>query len=319
VLPTVTAGADGTWSVTLSGGNVLSADTVFTVRQQVGGVWSPMSAQYKVFFDNTAASSAPTLVLDAASDTLAQDGITASQSLKFTGAAEAKAYVEVWDNGLKLTTVQADALGAWETTLTSVSEGAHTYTARQYDAAGNFSIFSTSKAVTVDIRASNLSAPVLDSASDSGTLGDLITTALRPKLTGAGAEAGATVSVYDGASLLGTATAKGDGFMANNPPEIVWTGFQTDPYVLEPGSESEAVLAAAHASVHGGSLPERRTTAVNDTRYYGLYFDIPGLCYGPKGEGAHAFDERTSIEDLRKCTRTMATFIADWCGIRPRG
>ena len=115
------------------------------------------------------------------------------------------------------------------------------------------------------------------------------------------------------------ATAKGDGFLANNPPEIVWTGFQTDPYVLEPGSEAEAVLAAAHASVHGGSLPERRTTAVNDTRYYGLYFDIPGLCYGPKGEGAHAFDERTSIEDLRKCTRTMATFIADWCGIRPLG
>ncbi|MCX7369327.1 MAG: ArgE/DapE family deacylase [Alphaproteobacteria bacterium] len=91
------------------------------------------------------------------------------------------------------------------------------------------------------------------------------------------------------------ATAKGDGFMANNPPEIVWTGFQTDPYVLEPGSD---------------------TTAVNDTRYYGLYFDIPGLCYGPKGEGAHAFDERTSIEDLRKCTRTIATFITDWCGLR---
>jgi acetylornithine deacetylase len=115
------------------------------------------------------------------------------------------------------------------------------------------------------------------------------------------------------------AAAKGDGFLANNPPEIVWTGFQTDPYVLAPGSEAEAVLAAAHASVHGGQLPERRTTAVNDTRYYGLYFDIPGLCYGPKGEGAHAFDERTSIEDLRKCTRTMATFIADWCGLRPRG
>jgi len=114
------------------------------------------------------------------------------------------------------------------------------------------------------------------------------------------------------------AAAKGDGFMANNPPEIIWTGFQTDPYVLEPGCEAEAVLAAAHASVHGGSLPERRTTAVNDTRYYGLYFDIPGLCYGPKGEGAHAFDERTSIEDLRKCTLTMATFIANWCGLSPR-
>ena len=114
------------------------------------------------------------------------------------------------------------------------------------------------------------------------------------------------------------AAATGDSFMANNPPEIIWTGFQTDPYVLEPGSEAEAVLAAAHASVHGGAMPERRTTAVNDARYYGLYFNTPGLCYGPKGEVAHGFDERTSIEDLRTCTRTIAAYIATWCGLRPR-
>lgn len=110
----------------------------------------------------------------------------------------------------------------------------------------------------------------------------------------------------------------GDTFLANNPPELVWHGFQADGYVLEPGSEAEAVLAAAHAQVHGGAMPERRTTAVNDTRFYGLYFGIPGLCYGPKGEGAHAFDERTSIEDLRRCTLTIAAFIADWCGLTPR-
>lgn len=115
------------------------------------------------------------------------------------------------------------------------------------------------------------------------------------------------------------AAATTDGFMANNPPEIIWTGFQTDPYVLEPGSEAEAVLAAAHASVHGGEMPARRTTAVNDARYYGLYFGFPGLCYGPRGEVAHGFDERTSIEDLRTCTKTIAAFIAEWCGLRPIG
>ncbi len=114
------------------------------------------------------------------------------------------------------------------------------------------------------------------------------------------------------------AATSGDAFLANNPPEIVWHGFQADGYVLEPGSEAERVLAEAHAQVHGGSLPERRTTAVNDTRFYGLYFGIPGLCYGPKGEGAHAFDERTSIEDLRRCTLTIAAFIADWCGLVPK-
>lgn len=113
--------------------------------------------------------------------------------------------------------------------------------------------------------------------------------------------------------------AQGDGFLANNPPEITWHGFQTDPYVLEPGSEAEAVLAAAHWAVHGGAMPERRSTAVNDTRYYGLYMGVPGLCYGPRGEGAHGFDERTSLADLQTCTLTIAAFIADWCGVRPRG
>ncbi|WP_431272333.1 ArgE/DapE family deacylase [Dankookia sp. P2] len=79
--------------------------------------------------------------------------------------------------------------------------------------------------------------------------------------------------------------AKGDNFLANNPPSVTWHGFLADGYVLEPGSEAEAVLAAAHTQVFGEAMPARITTAVNDTRFYGLYFGIPGLCYGPKGEG----------------------------------
>lgn len=58
---------------------------------------------------------------------------------------------------------------------------------------------------------------------------------------------------------------------------------------------------------------------MNDTRYYGRYFATPALCYGPKGEGAHAFDERTSLADLKTCTQTMARFIASWCGVTERG
>ena len=109
--------------------------------------------------------------------------------------------------------------------------------------------------------------------------------------------------------------ARTDRFLSNNPPEVEFHGFRADGFVLEPGSEAEQVLAAAHAGVHGGEMPERRTTAVNDTRFYGLYYDMPALCYGPKGEGAHAFDERTNLAELRTCTLTMAAFIADWCGL----
>lgn len=111
------------------------------------------------------------------------------------------------------------------------------------------------------------------------------------------------------------AARAGDAFLANNPPEITWHGFQADGYVLEPGSEAERVLAAAHRAAFGAEMEERLSTAVNDTRYYGRYYAMPALCYGPGGEGNHGFDERTNLELLRRTTLSMAAFIADWCGV----
>jgi acetylornithine deacetylase len=108
----------------------------------------------------------------------------------------------------------------------------------------------------------------------------------------------------------------GDNFLANNPPEVLWHGFQADGFVQEPGTEAEAVLGAAHAQVFGAPMAERITTAVNDTRYYGLYYDMPALCYGPSGEGNHGFDERTNLDSLKQTTLCLAGFIADWCGVQ---
>jgi acetylornithine deacetylase len=107
----------------------------------------------------------------------------------------------------------------------------------------------------------------------------------------------------------------GDPFLAQNAPEIIWSGFQADGYVQEPGSTAEEVLAKAHQSVFGEPMGERRLPAVTDTRYYGLDYGIPALCYGPRGEGNHAFDERTDLENLRQTTLCIAAFVADWCGV----
>jgi acetylornithine deacetylase len=115
------------------------------------------------------------------------------------------------------------------------------------------------------------------------------------------------------------AAARSDNFLANNPPEVLWHGFLADGFVLEPGTEAEAVLAQSHRAAFGEEMEPRITTAVNDTRFYGLYFDMPALCYGPRGEGAHGFDERTNLDHLKTTTLAMAAFIADWCGLRPAG
>jgi acetylornithine deacetylase len=58
-------------------------------------------------------------------------------------------------------------------------------------------------------------------------------------------------------------------------------------------------------------MGEHITTAVDDTRYYGLHYDMSSLCYGLSGEGNHDFDERSILESLRQTTLCLAAFIAD--------
>jgi acetylornithine deacetylase len=44
-----------------------------------------------------------------------------------------------------------------------------------------------------------------------------------------------------------------------------------------------------------------------------VYGDCPCLVYGPYSENIHGFDERVSLSSVRKITKTIALFIADWC------
>jgi acetylornithine deacetylase len=113
------------------------------------------------------------------------------------------------------------------------------------------------------------------------------------------------------------AAARQDPFLAENPPEIVWNGFQADDYVLEPGSEFEEWVRAAHRSVHGTEVQEVILPAVTDCRFYGRYYDIPSLSYGATGGGSHGFDEAVDLGSIKRLTLTLALLIADWCGLEP--
>ncbi|KFC73885.1 Acetylornithine deacetylase or succinyl-diaminopimelate desuccinylase [Bosea sp. LC85] len=109
--------------------------------------------------------------------------------------------------------------------------------------------------------------------------------------------------------------ARGDSFLANNPPSVTFNGFYSEGYVLEPGSEAEAVLGRAHQGSTGKPLKSFMTAGYLDTRVYALYDKIPALCYGPISENIHAFDERVSLASLKRITGTMALFVAEWCGV----
>jgi acetylornithine deacetylase len=110
------------------------------------------------------------------------------------------------------------------------------------------------------------------------------------------------------------AAARQDPFLADNPPAVIWNGFQADPYVLEPGSAFEQTVRASHKRLAGNDAEDSILPAVTDCRFYGLYYDIPSLSYGATGSGSHGFDETVELDSIRHVTKVIAGVIADWCG-----
>ena len=98
---------------------------------------------------------------------------------------------------------------------------------------------------------------------------------------------------------------------------MAWNGFFAEGYRLEPGSEAEKTLAAAHQAVTGQPLEDRLVTAYLDARVYALYDKIPVLNYGCIAENYHGFDERVDLASVLRTTQVIAQFVADWCGVEP--
>ena len=121
-----------------------------------------------------------------------------------------------------------------------------------------------------------------------------------------------------------TEAARGTDRPLSGPPvpaftaELTPNGFYARGYVLEPGSDAEAVLASAHASVAGEELTAFTTPGYLDAQVFANFANMPALVYGPVTEDIHGFDERVSVESIRRCTTTIALFLAQWCGIDER-
>lgn len=110
---------------------------------------------------------------------------------------------------------------------------------------------------------------------------------------------------------------RSDRYLSNRPAEVIWNGFHVEGFVLEPGSEAEAVLGRAHEAVFKTKLEARAATAYIDARVYALFDGIPALNYGCIAEGYHGYNERVNLASVEKCTAAMSLFIAEWCGVEP--
>ncbi|TYL89684.1 hypothetical protein FXB40_34220, partial [Bradyrhizobium rifense] len=177
------------------------------------GWWQTAVAQVSVHPDTTAPVPPTGLSLDATTDSgTIGDRTTNFAHVKIDGTAERGSAVTLYDsNGTTvLGTGTADlTTGAFSITTLALADGTHNITAKATDAWGNTSTASAVLAVTEDS-----TAPVpptglsLDATTDSGAIGDRITSFAQVKIDGT-AERGSTVKLYDtnGTTLLGTGTA----------------------------------------------------------------------------------------------------------------
>ena len=112
-----------------------------------------------------------------------------------------------------------------------------------------------------------------------------------------------------------SAAARDHRFLSNNPPQVEWSGFLSEGYELKDSAAPEAAFGKAFSAVYGGAVPDLVFTALTDTRFYGLNYNIPSLCFGASGAAMHGFNEYVDLESLRKSTKATALFIAEWCGV----
>src|SRR5207253_83372 len=132
-------------------------------------------------------------------------------TLLLTGTAEAGTAVTVKDGGTTLGTVTANGSGAWSFgPSVSLADGTHSFTAVSTD--GAHVLTSSAFSETVDTVAPTAGTPDLITASDSGTSStDNLTNVTTSTFTGT-AEAGSTVTIFDGATAVGSGTATGGSY-----------------------------------------------------------------------------------------------------------
>ena len=239
LLGSATAGNDGAWSFTPGTALTAGSHSITWTATDAAGNTSGASPALAFTVDTAVPGTAIATATDdlgSVTGAIAAAGSTDDTIPTFSGSTEAGATVKVYDGETLLGSATADGEGSWSfAPEADLVDGEHSITWTATDAAGNTSGASPSVAFTVDTAAPSTppSAALAtdDLGSVTGTIASgTITDDPRPSFSGS-TEAGATVKVYDGETLLGSATADGEGSWSFAPEadlvdgehSITWT------------------------------------------------------------------------------------------------
>lgn len=214
---TVQADGTGAWSFTPSTPLASGSHTSTATVTDAAGNVSPTSPGFTLIVD-TAAPNAPVIsraIDDVGSITgpLTSGQTTDDTVPRLVGTSEPFATVNIYEGTTLVGTGTADGNGSWSILLnTTLTAGAHSFTAQATDAAGNTSVSSTSFSLTVDTAPPALPVltSILDDVGNAATpvANGGFTNDAQPTLSGT-AEAGSTVKIFDNGVQIGSVTATG--------------------------------------------------------------------------------------------------------------
>ncbi len=109
--------------------------------------------------------------------------------------------------------------------------------------------------------------------------------------------------------------ADGDEWLSQYLPEIVWYERKAEAWEQNPEDPFVLAFKSAADSTLKSDIDIAGATWGMDTRL-APYFNMPAISFGPNGGNVHGVNEYVDIDSVLDCTRVLAAFIMDWCGLK---
>ncbi|WP_255631900.1 Ig-like domain-containing protein, partial [Caballeronia sp. dw_19] len=221
-----TVDVTGHWTLTINLGAEGNHTYAMTATQTTGVSPSVVSNTWTLTLNTStpATPAAPTLT-DDNGNAIPAGSTTADAHPHISGKGTTGDIIKVYDNGVVIgsTTVAGD--GTWTfKPSTDLSNGSNSFTVTETNPAGTPSATSAATAVVVDTTTpAKPSTPVLTDDSNASIPAGSTTSDGHPHISGTGT-AGATVKVYDGSTLIGSAVVDGTGKWSFTPSTDVAIG-----------------------------------------------------------------------------------------------
>lgn len=271
ILGTALVGANGTWTYTptaLPDGTYTLSTTVTDPAGNVSG----HSPDFVLKVDTVLPAQVSTLTVtdsvNPVTGTVNSNGFSNDNRPVISGTAEGNATITVYDGTKVLGTTTANASGAWTfRPSTTLADGVHSFTATATDAAGNVGSASPTFTLNVDTVAPGLITGLTvydDVAPDLGYLtSGNITNDTKPTFSGV-AEAGSTVNIYDGTTVIGTTTAGANGSWTWTPTNALSTGLHSFTFTATDAAGNEGLKTPVFTLTIDPSIGTQILNAVND-------------------------------------------------------